>query len=135
MSLFNQFDVTWAEAIDGPGGAQMGYFKTFYEQQRFWELYPYEEGADAVGNPFGKKLPLVTTTKDRRRFVLYYPASTRKSGELHGFCPGAYEMRWFHPESGEYTTATAFTLEGGTWRIPKKPDAGDWCLVVEKKED
>ena len=25
MALFNRFDITWAEAIDGPGGEQMGY--------------------------------------------------------------------------------------------------------------
>ncbi len=134
MSLFNRFDVTWAQAIDGPGGTQMGYFRTFYEEQRFWELYPYRTGSDDLGDPFGKKLPLVTVTKDRGRFVLYYPASTRKSGELHGFCAGTYVMRWFNPRSGEYgKDVQEFEVFGDTWKLPAKPDQNDWCLVIRRK--
>lgn len=136
MSVFNRFDVTWAEAIDGPGGAQMGYMRKFYEKQRFYELYPYRSGQDTVGDPFGKKMPLVTVTADRTRWVLYYPEATRKSGDLKGFHPGTYVMRWFNPRSGEYETeACEFAVSGDTWRIPVKPDANDWCLVVEEKED
>ncbi len=134
MALFNRFDVTWAQGIDGPGGAQMGYMRKFYEEQRFFELYPYQAGQDAAGNPFGKKLPLITVTKDRTRWVFYYPESTRKSGEIRGFCPGVYVLRWFNPRSGQYEgDAEEFEVEGDTWNIPAKPDGGDWCLVLRKK--
>lgn len=134
MSVFNRFDVTWAEAIEGPGGAQMGYMRQFYEDQRFWELYPYQTGQDPVGDPFGKKMPLITVTKDRSRWVFYYPEATRKSGDIRGFRPGVYTMQWFDPRKGEYRSRIdEFTVETDTWRIPAKPDTGDWCLVVREK--
>lgn len=134
MAVFNRYDVTWAQAIDGPGGAQMGYMRKFYEEQRFWELYPYQSGNDPVGDPFGKKMPLITVASDKNRWVFYYPESTRKSGNIEGFIPGTYVMRWFNPRSGEYDGEGAeFEAEGNTWRIPKKPDLNDWCLVVSKK--
>ncbi len=133
MSLFNRFDVTWAQAIDGPGGAQMGLMRRFYEEQRFWELYPYQAGGDAVGNPFGKKMPLITVTRDKKRWVFYYPEATRKSGEIEGFHPAVYTMQWFNPRTGEYGESCEFTVTGDTWRIPAKPDLNDWCLVVKLK--
>ena len=58
MSLFNRFDVTWAQAIDGPGGVQMGLMRKFYEEQRFWD---WEKPTSRY--PPGKKTafrPLIT---------------------------------------------------------------------------
>lgn len=134
MSVFNRFDVTWAEAIDGPGGQQMGFFRKFYEDQKFWEMYPYQAGTDAAGDPFGKKLPLITATKDRKRWVFYYPEAVRKSESIEGFRDAAYEMRWFDPRTGEYGEAAEFRTEGGFFQIPTKPDRNDWCLVVWEKD-
>ena len=130
MSIFNRYDVTWAEAIDGPAGEQMGHLRSFYEKQRFWELYPYHAGEESVGNPFGKKLPLVSTTKDQKRWVLYYPASTRKSGVIQPFPQGAYSMQWFNPRTGAYGEPLPFQVKEGGFTIPTKPDLDDWCLVV-----
>ncbi len=136
MSVFNRYDVTWSEAIDGPGGVQMGYLRKFYEAQKFWELYPYQAGEEQEGNPFGKKLPLITVSKDKKHWVFYYPESTRRSGDIEGFHPGVYTMQWFDPRSGEYDAVIhEFEVEKNTWRIPAKPDAGDWCLVVREKQE
>lgn len=135
MSVFNRFDVTWVQAIDGPGGAQMGFLRKFYEEQKFWELYPYQAGHDAAGDPFGKKMPLITVTKDKKRWVFYYPEATRKSGDIRGFRPGVYTMRWFCPRSGGYSPESEFKIENDTWKIPAKPDADDWCLVVEERQE
>ncbi len=41
FNAFNKFGITWAKAIDGPGGAQMGYLKRFYEEHHFEEMVPY----------------------------------------------------------------------------------------------
>ena len=132
MSLFNRFDVTWAQAIDGPGGMQMGLMRKFYEEQRFWELYPYQTGKDAVGDPFGKKMPLITVTKDGGRWVLYYPEATRKSGDIH-MSSGKYVMQWFDPRNGIYKEPQEFEVRQDTWRLPAKPDLQDWCLVVKRE--
>lgn len=37
FNTFNKYGITWAKAIDGPGGVQMGYMKQFYEKQHFEE--------------------------------------------------------------------------------------------------
>lgn len=134
MSVFNRFDVTWAEAIDAPGGEQMGYMRRFYEEQKFFELYPFAAGSEEEGNPFGKKLPLITVTKDKKRWVFYYPQAVRKSTEIEGFENGVYAMQWFNPRTGEYENKSEFEVTSGTWKIPVKPDKEDWCLIINKKE-
>ena len=110
----------------------MGRMRRFYEEQRFWELSPYQTGKDAVGDPFGKKMPLITVAKDKGRFVLYYPESVRKSGDID-MPSGKYAMRWFDPRNGIYGEAQEFEVEQDTWRLPAKPDLNDWCLVVERE--
>ena len=87
-----------------------------------------------MGDPFGKKMPLITVTRDKKRWVFYYPEATRKSGEIEGFHPGAYTMRWFDPRKGAYGETCEFEIAGSTWRIPAKPDLNDWCLVVKEKQ-
>lgn len=134
MALFNRYDIPWYEAIDGIGGYQMGYMRRFYEEQKFWELYPYEQTSDASGNPFGKKMPFVTSTKDKQRYVLYYSEATRKSGVLQGLDNTLYLMRWFNPRTGLYEdNIETIKIENKTFTIPMKPDENDWCLIVYKK--
>lgn len=134
MALFNRFDIPWYIAIDGPGGEQMGYMKKFYEEQAFWNLYPYQTGNNVVGDPFGKKMPLITVTKDKKHWVFYYPEMTRKSGVIQGFNNTIYTLQWFNPRSGKYSEKTELKIENNQWQIPAKPDMFDWCLVVKEKE-
>ena len=113
----------------------MGYMRRFYEQLDFHELYPFQPGQEENGNPFGKKLPLITVTKDRKRWVFYYPQASRKSTDIKGFRSGLYTMQWFNPRTGEYEPdICTFEVSGDTWTIPMKPDMEDWCLVVKAKE-
>lgn len=136
MGIFNRFDITWYEAIDGPGGAQMGYMKAFYMKERFWELFPYVTGSDTINDPFGKKMPLITVSKDRSHWVLYYPEATRKSGVLEGFHNATYMMQWFDPVTGTYDeTITEIAITDHTWNIPVKPNEHDWCLVLKEKKE
>ena len=133
MSLFNKFGITWYEAIEGEGAQQMAYMKDFYLKEKFWELYPYHAGNDNIGNPFGKKLPLVTVSKDASHWILYYPASTRKTEILKGFNSTTYEMTWFNPRNNHYLESTVFTVENNEWNIPNKPDKEDWLLIVKER--
>lgn len=133
MQVFNRYDITWVEGIDGVGGYQMGYMKLFYEEQKFWELYPYSQEDDAQGNPFGKKLPFISTTKDKKRLVFYYSESTRKTATITGLQNGKYEMKWFNPRTGQYEKEETITIEHFIFKIPTKLDTQDWCLVVCKQ--
>ena len=64
FNAFNKFGITWAKAIDGPGGAQMGYLKRFYEEHHFEEMVPYEpaEMEESI-SPFANKLAAATGIK------------------------------------------------------------------------
>ena len=134
MRLFNRFDITWAEAVDGPGAVQMGIMKRFYEENRFWELSPYaEEKDEATGDPFGKKLPLITKSADGQRMILYYADTARKSFKLSGLKEGEYSAKWFDPRTGSYEAGIDFHPENGGFKTPAKPGDGDWLLTVELK--
>ncbi len=133
MNIFNQFDITWYEAIDGIGGEQMGYMKDFYMKQKFWEMYPYETSSEE-GNPFGKKMPMITVSEDASRWIMYYPASTRKTAKLTGFHDTIYEAVWFDPRENTYSEPERIEITDGSFEIPKKPDAKDWVLVLTEKE-
>lgn len=114
----------------------MGYMKKFYMEQRFWELYPYQTGSEMTGDPFGKKMPLITVSEDKKHWVFYYPEATRKSGNLQGFHNSIYTMQWFNPRTGLYEQEkTEVKIEDNTWSIPAKPDVNDWCLVLEEKQE
>lgn len=130
MHLFNRFDITWYEAIDGPGGEQMGYMKSFYEKVRFWELRPYE--VNASDNLFGNKLPFATISEDCGRMVLYYGDGTRKTLKINGLNDVDYKLTWFDPRTGNYSPMTGVVKPvGGVWETPAKPGEGDWLLVAE----
>lgn len=132
MALFNRFDITWAEAIDGPGGEQMGYMRRFYEKAHFWELRPYGAQAEEKSfSPFAKKQPYVTISPDAARMVLYYADSTRKPITLQGLKDLPYQGEWFNPRTGETQACKEQILpREGCWTSPAKPGEKDWLLLV-----
>ena len=134
MSLFNKYDVTWYEAILGEGAIQMGYMKDFYLNEDFTTLHPYVTEMSEKGNPFGKKLPLVTHNAAKTHWVLYYPASTRSTTTLKGFNHAKYELRWFDVRTGQYSKPFYEYIEG-EWKIIKKPDQEDYCLVLKQLQE
>jgi len=134
MRLFNRFDITWYEAIDGPGGVQMGYMKEFYEKVHFWEMLPYAGDTHKVDNQlFGEKVPFATISEDAKRIVLYYGDGARKPCKLTGLNLATYQMMWFDPKKGTYLqNAEQFQPKEGVWETPEKPGEGDWLLVAEE---
>ena len=132
MALFNRFDVTWYEAIDGIGGRQMGYMKQFYEENRFWEMLPYTGCGEEDRLLFAKKAPLVTVNEERTRAVVYYGDTCRKGALVEGMENGTYRLRWFDPRTGEYTEEGRMTLEDKGLMLPAKEKSGDWLLSAER---
>ncbi len=135
MALFNRYGITWAEAIDGPGGYQMGYMKTFYLDNKYWELAPYGiHTNESTFSPFAKKQPFVTVNKDMTNMILYYGDNSSKSLEIKGLKNVRYVMKWFNPRNGEYIEKDEEIYPNdGIWLTPKKPAENDWLLVVEAK--
>ncbi len=135
--IFNRFDITWYEAIDGIGAEQMGYMKTFYEGVHFEEFQPYEDpDIQKETSLFAQWAPLVTVNKNQDRMVIYYVASTRMTTKVKGLQNGLYQVRWFNPRTGEYTDASENLIPiHGAWELPDKKDSDDWLLVAEKQEE
>lgn len=129
MNLFNRYDITWYEAIDGEGGAQMGYMKAFYEKEKFWEMEPFEGGQDS--NLFAKKAPFATINENKNKCILYYSDATRKELEIKDLVKGVYEGCWFNPRTNEYISMEQnISVEEG-FKTPKKKGEGDWVLVLK----
>ena len=136
MGIFNRFDITWYEAIDGIGGEQMGYMKDFYDKAHFWEFNPYEDLDNKEDiNPFGKKTPLVSINENRDKMIIYYGDGARKTMKINGLKNGEYAAMWFNPRTGEYSTAFEnMKIVDGSWELPVKKEQGDWLMVVEIQE-
>lgn len=133
FNAFNKFGITWAKAIDGPGGAQMGYLKRFYEEHHFEEMVPYDP-AEAEENisPFSNKLAAATISRDKTRALIYYGEMDGMSTQIAGLCDGIYAVSWFDPRTGETEKAEEqVEVRQKSCIMPKKPAAGDWMLIAE----
>ena len=133
FNAFNKFGITWAKAIDGPGGAQMGYLKRFYEEHHFEEMVPYDP-AEAEENisPFSNKLAAATISRDKTRALIYYGEMDGMSTRIAGLCDGIYAVSWFDPRTGETEKAEEqVEVRQESCIMPKKPAAGDWMLIAE----
>ena len=132
-NIFNRFDITWYEAIEGIGAEQMGYMKAFYEKVHFEEFSPYIDAANnKTINIFVKMSPLVTINENHDRIIAYYEDFTA-GAKIKGLQQGLYQAVWFNPRSGEYLAYSDEMIPiDGEWELPAKKDKGDWLLVVEK---
>ena len=128
-NTFNRGHVTWVDAIDAPGGQQMGIMRRFYEDVDFSRLVPY--AGDAGSAVLGRAKPLASIAEDGSRLVAYYSESVRKPLSVEGLTPGAWRLTWFDPRTGEFGAPEDATIDGA-WTLPEKPSIEDWLLVAEK---
>ena len=67
-------------------------------------------------------------------FVAYFPATQeRVAATMEGLEPNrAYVARWVNPRTGAETALGALAAghNPARWRVPPRPDANDWVLVV-----
>ncbi len=133
--IFNRFDVTWYEAIEGIGAEQMGYMRSFYEKVHFEEFLPYTAPENEI-NVFDKMPPIITVSKNHDRMIIYYGEATTSTVKMNGLQKGLYEAAWFNPRTGRYLPYSENLIPiPGEWEIPAKKDSSDWLLMVDKKED
>ena len=136
MSGFNQFGVTWYEAIDFPGAASLQYMRELYERWGFWRLHPAQEiiGPD-TSRPglwaVAARLPYTSASENRDVVLCYYYPEEAGSFVIRELIDGAsYTAEWFDPRTGAYEHYQDFTPADGQWIAPDRKDYGDWVLVV-----
>ena len=71
-------------------------------------------------------------------YVLYlYNRATTSTGTLRHMRNTSHVAQWFNTSTGVYMNLGTFTperdaqSEGYRWKIPAKPTAADWVLVVK----
>ncbi|MDR0630335.1 MAG: DUF4038 domain-containing protein [Treponema sp.] len=140
--LFNPFNphgITWHEAVDGPGAAQMGYMRAFYEALGFEKFRPFM-GCLNSKLPFSDEAlfgmfnPYIMAAEDMSLVVLYFTAQTRTIGASIKYLKNRpYQAKWFNPRENKYLPIEEPVIpRRGEWEIPRTPDAKDWLLVVSE---
>lgn len=135
--------VPWWEALELPGGYQMGYLKRFYESIEWWKLQPksflltYEP---VVTNPrlAGVIGILALGEEDDATVAVYFPAGngpdsmvTYKTSQDDGTM---YDAQWFDPRTGEFGGNKEFLeVREGVVVLPDRPSADDWVLVLRRR--
>ncbi len=152
--------VYWSESVEFETAAQLGIMKEFLTEHEWWTLTPCFDDRTCFSesnvynfmkwlaafrfNKFGdywtqikngisfKPFYSVVTDGDGS-FIAYFYNKTTFTGRLNGLEKGAaYSFSWLNPRTGDYTDAGDCTVKNGRYKIPDKPDGGDWVFVAEK---
>ncbi|TCK24837.1 glycoside hydrolase family 140 protein [Pseudonocardia endophytica] len=116
----------WRQAIQAPGGVQMGHLRALMESR------PYTTGraAPQVVSDAGSGADRIQATRatDGSYLMAYVPNGREFEVDL-GALPGPARTWWFDPRTGEVTEART---TGGGRQAVTPPDGGeDWVFVAD----
>jgi hypothetical protein len=127
----------WTTSLEFPSARELGlHMKAFFASLEWWKLTPRFNDPKwfMPANTAWHSLATIDTDV----FVLYlYNRTTTATGTLCNLRDTAYTAQWFDPRTGAYLDLGTFTPqkdasgEGCRWRIPAKPSAADWVLLVK----
>jgi hypothetical protein len=126
--------IPWWEALDRPGGEQMGYLKTCYESLNWWQLDPNSDAVSAAGitDPNLYILTREGVIDSNNVYLIYFPpdVSATESASLTAE-DGNYTATWFDPITADTNTLPdPLTVSGGTLTLPDRSDSNDWMLKM-----
>jgi hypothetical protein len=126
---YNQAISSWHAGMKLPGVAQMRVMKEFFVALPWTKLTPRFNNAAWARWEDNERCVLATL--DNQLYVAYCYGATA-CGTLFNMKKNAsYEARWFDPRTGRWTaTITEPVTEKGEFKVPEKPDANDWVLLV-----
>lgn len=121
----------WYDGMNLPGSTQLSFLRTFFESVEWWRLTP--RFGDAAWCDFLDPERTVAAGIDDDLAVVYAYGPAVRLGRLRGLADADYAAWWLDPRTGiGYRIAEGIRPEGGTWSLPRKPDPGDWVLVLRK---
>jgi hypothetical protein len=122
----------WYTASDWTGVKYMTNAYAFYTSLQWWKLTP--RFGDSTWGVFADQLRSAVSTDENKVYVVFFYNTTTESGTIKNMEKTApYQAAWYNPRTGGYTGIKQNILPGrGTWKIPPKPDAEDWVLLVKK---
>jgi hypothetical protein len=110
--------------VNGRGDNTMVMLKGYAHMVRFftsfdwWKTEPHDELVNKGAFCLAEKGKL---------YVVYLPQGGNATVQLD---PGRYQVKWFDPRNGEYSTIPA--AKGATWTSPVAPDKEDWVLLITR---
>lgn len=123
----------WSVGINLPGGEQLAHWRTFYSSLPWHRLQPRPDCDgfatwDAQLPP--SQRPALSCDPERNTIVVYFFTGTPLTGTLHHLQDTDYRAQWFNPRTGQFSLPPAPRPAGGSFRVPPKPDASDWVLLL-----
>jgi len=116
----------WFEAVDLPGGVQMGRVADLFASLPWWKLRPAPDLVEQPAPDDPARFVGAASTEDGAVAILYCPRGPRVVVRR----PGRGE--WFDPRTGARRPALR---EGDVFRLPdaQAPDEEDWVLVLRRE--
>lgn len=128
-------DFDWVEGLYSEAGQQLTYMKDFLTQFEWWNLVPCFNASDyylSSGTNYS------VATIENKLYLGYFYGASVNTDDLGSFTEmenAQYEIRWMNCRTGEWTDAEIVTIEKGIYKIPGKPDSGDWAVYAKLIEE
>ena len=127
----------WTNSVEFPSATELGvHMKNFFTSMAWWKLTPRFDDQSWFKADNSTWYSLATIDSDA--YVLYlYNWTTTTTGILRHMRNTLYVAQWFNTKTGAYTDLGTITPEreaageGCWWKVPNKPTASDWVLVVK----
>ncbi|MDR1117422.1 MAG: DUF4038 domain-containing protein [Oscillospiraceae bacterium] len=131
-------DMAWWDGLMLPGANQMTLFREFYESVQWHTLRPIDflTGDRSKGGVLNLRgQALFTANDDMSTVVGYFSASSMRAATVTTLQYSSYLVRWFDPETGEYTVLDedARPVEG-RWSLPMPRMNFAAMLRAERKD-
>lgn len=127
--------INWVEGLHLEAGEQVTYIKDFLSEFEWWKLVPCFNGSEYY-RPSGKNYSV--TTIENKLYAAYFYGSGSNDSALGSFTSmqnASYEIRWMNCRTGEWLEPETVKITDETYKIPKKPDSGDWALYAKLIEE
>src|SRR5271157_546035 len=124
---------TWKQALDAPGGTQLGILKEIFEgRKEWWNLVPDQDIFASGGNTSGQILNLAARHKDGRWIIAYLGGKAEFSITLDKLAlAGRLSAFWIDPRDGKQEPIEKLSKTGlATFSTPEGWE--DALLVLEK---
>lgn len=129
-------NMVWSEALQRPGGSEMGYLRACYESVEWWKFRP-EPNAVETGVKMEESRKILTKADGNGNYLIYFPRGKQLGVEawLGGIQRGTRcSAEWFDPRTGKFEKLSEIIAAvDSKLKLPGKIDEQDWMLILRSK--
>ncbi|QHW33741.1 DUF4038 domain-containing protein [Paenibacillus rhizovicinus] len=125
------FIMTWQEALNRPGAAQMQHLRALIESHSFLDRVPDQS---LIADNF-EGANYMVATRGEHFGMIYSPNGIPFRASLGKWKADRVQASWFDPRSGEYSSICDYANSGDvTFTPPSSGRGSDWVLVLTATE-